>query len=51
MQGLAAIPNVGGLLITMPHKFAAFDFCATSSERARLLKVVSVIRRNADGSS
>jgi shikimate dehydrogenase len=50
MQGLSLIPNTGGLLITMPHKFAAFDFCATSSERARLLRVVSVMRRNADGS-
>ena len=29
---------------------AAFAYCATSSERARLLGVVSVIRRNADGS-
>ncbi len=50
MQGLSLISNIGGLLITMPHKFAAFDFCATSSERARLLGVVSVMRRNADGS-
>jgi shikimate dehydrogenase len=50
MQGLSPIPNIGGLLITMPHKFAAFGLCATSSKRAQLLKVVSVIRRNADGS-
>jgi shikimate dehydrogenase len=33
----------------MPHKHAAFAHCATSSERARLLGVVSVIRRNPDG--
>jgi shikimate dehydrogenase len=50
MHGLSLIPNIGGLLITMPHKFAAFDFCATSSDRAKLLRVVSVMRRNADGS-
>ncbi len=50
IQGLSLIPNIGGLLITMPHKFAAFDFCATSSKRAKLLGVVSVMRRNADGS-
>jgi shikimate 5-dehydrogenase len=49
MRGLTAIPNVDGLLITMPHKFGAFAHCATSSERARLLGVVSVMRRNADG--
>jgi shikimate dehydrogenase len=50
MQGLTRTPNVDGLLVTMPHKFAAFPYCATSSERARLLGVVSVMRRNPDGS-
>lgn len=34
----------------MPHKHTAFAYCATSSERARLLAAVSVIRRNPDGS-
>ena len=33
----------------MPHKSTAFAYCATSSERARLLGVVSVMRRNSDG--
>jgi len=50
MRGLSLIPNIDGLLITMPHKFTAFTYCATSSERAKLLGVVSVMRRNADGS-
>ena len=50
MQGFTRIPNIDGLLVTMPHKFAAYSYCATSSERSRLLKVVSVMRRNADGS-
>ena len=49
MAGLAASQNVDGLLVTMPHKFTAFAHCATSSERARRLGVVSVIRRNPDG--
>jgi len=33
MNGLSRIPNIDGLLITMPHKFTAFAYCATSSER------------------
>ena len=33
----------------MPHKFAAFAHCTTTAERASLLGVVSVIRRNPDG--
>ncbi|OOP60380.1 shikimate dehydrogenase [Arthrobacter sp. SRS-W-1-2016] len=49
MGGLTATPNVDGILVTMPHKFTAFEHCASSSERARMLGVVSVIRRNADG--
>jgi shikimate dehydrogenase len=50
MHGLIHIPNIDGVLVTMPHKFTAYTYCATSSERSRLLKVVSVMRRNADGS-
>ena len=49
MAGLTASQNVDGILVTMPHKFTAFAHCATSSERAKMLGVVSVIRRNPDG--
>ena len=48
MAGLTASRNVDGILVTMPHKFTAFAYCASSSERAKLLGVVSVIRRNPD---
>ncbi len=48
MDGLAAMLNVDGILVTMPHKFDASMYCATKSERTRLLGVVSVIRRNED---
>jgi len=48
MAGLTASLNVDGILVTMPHKFTAFAFCTSSSERVRLLGVVSVIRRNPD---
>lgn len=49
MAALAAIPNVDGILVTMPHKHTAYGSCATASDAARLLEVVSVIRRNPDG--
>lgn len=49
MEGLTRSVNVDGILVTMPHKQAAFTHCASSSDRAGLLEVVSVIRRNADG--
>lgn len=50
MACLAVAGNVDGVLVTMPHKFAAFAHCSTTSERARMLGVVSVIRRNPDRS-
>lgn len=49
MQALTLTGNVDGLLVTMPHKVAAFACCATSSDTARLLGCVSVMRRNANG--
>jgi len=49
MRGLTTTPNVDGLLVTMPHKFTAFAYCATNSETARLLGCVSVMRRNPEG--
>jgi hypothetical protein len=49
IRGLTRTLNVDGVLVTMPHKRTAFNYCATSSERARLLGVVSVMRRNPDG--
>jgi shikimate dehydrogenase len=49
MQALTAMENVDGLLVTMPHKFSAFTYCATASDTARMLDGVSVMRRNADG--
>lgn len=49
MQGLRASRNVDGILVTMPHKFTTFPYCATATDTSRLLRVVSVLRRNQDG--
>ncbi len=50
VRGLERVANVRGLLITMPHKNAMFAYCATSSTTSKLLGVVSLVRRNTDGS-
>jgi shikimate dehydrogenase len=50
MAGLSATDNVKGVLVTMPHKFSALDYCASVSDRARTLGAVSVMRRNPDQS-
>jgi shikimate dehydrogenase len=49
VRGLSAMPNVDGLLVTMPHKHTVMGHCATTSERSALLRAVSVMRRNVDG--
>lgn len=49
LRGLTQTANVDGLLVTMPHKSAAFAYCSTYSETAKLFGSVSVMRRNRDG--
>lgn len=41
--------NMDGIIITVPHKFAAHDACDSVSERAAFLRSVNTIRRTADG--
>ena len=48
MRGAAVARNFDGLIATVPHKFAAYTYCASTSERAHLLGAVNVMRRNPD---
>lgn len=48
--GVSLSRNVDGLIVTVPHKFACFDLCTTTSDRASFLRAVNTLRRNADGS-
>ncbi|WP_249976243.1 shikimate dehydrogenase family protein [Vreelandella olivaria] len=41
--------NVDGLIITVPHKFAARDLCARLTPRAEFLGAVNVMRRDTAG--
>jgi shikimate dehydrogenase len=42
------LPNLDGIVITVPHKPVAFRHCDTTSERARVLEVCNVMRRGKD---
>ncbi|MEQ1649125.1 MAG: shikimate dehydrogenase [Hyphomicrobiaceae bacterium] len=46
---MRTMKNVDGIIVTVPHKFSAFDVCDTTSDRARFLRSVNTIRRAADG--
>jgi shikimate dehydrogenase len=43
------LPNLDGIVITVPHKPVAFRYCGTTTDRARVLEVCNVMRRNPDG--
>lgn len=49
MRGAAVAKNFDGIIATVPHKFAAYGYCATASERARFLGAVNVLRRTGGG--
>lgn len=50
LAGVSLAQNVDGVIVTVPHKFACFELCSTTSERARFLHAVNTMRRNPDGS-
>lgn len=50
VHGISLAKNLTGLIVTVPHKFAFYELCATSSARSRLMRTVNVLRRNEDGS-
>jgi len=39
---------VDGIIVTVPHKFAYFELCATTSDRGAFLKSINTLRRNPD---
>lgn len=49
VKGVSLSQNVDGIIVTVPHKFACTDLCATTSDRAAFLQTVNTMRRNADG--
>ena len=49
-EGVSQSHNVDGIIVTVPHKLAYQDLCATLSPRAEFLQAVNTLRRNADGS-
>src|SRR5882724_6448556 len=43
------LPTLDGIVITVPHKPVAFGHCDATSERAKVLGVCNVMRREKDG--
>ncbi|WP_026440461.1 shikimate dehydrogenase family protein [Acidocella facilis] len=49
VAGISAARNLTGLIVTVPHKFAFYSLCASTSARSLLLRTVNVLRRRPDG--
>jgi shikimate dehydrogenase len=49
MAGVSLSKNVDGIIVTVPHKFAFFHLCATTTDRGTFLKSINTLRRNPDG--
>ncbi|WP_454689981.1 shikimate dehydrogenase family protein [Achromobacter aloeverae] len=49
MQGLRGLRNLGGVIVTVPHKTAIVGLCDEVSDSARLIGAANVVRREADG--
>jgi shikimate dehydrogenase len=43
------LKNLDSIVVTVPHKFACFGHCASTTDRARFIGAVNVMRRRADG--
>ena len=43
------MPNVDGIIVTVPHKLAMFELCAGMAPRAASIGAVNVARRDAEG--
>ncbi len=43
------LKNLDGIVVTIPHKFACYQACASATERAHFLRIVNLMRRRADG--
>jgi shikimate dehydrogenase len=43
------LKNLDGIVVTIPHKFACYQACASATERAHFLRTVNLMRRRPDG--
>ena len=49
MRSVRLMKNLDGIVVTVPHKFVALDYCDLPTERAAFVGSVNLLRRLADG--
>ncbi len=43
------LKNLDGIVVTVPHKFACYAHCASTTDRARFIGAVNIMRRRTEG--
>ena len=43
------LKNLDGIVVTIPHKFACYQACASANHRAHFLRTVNLMRRRSNG--
>jgi shikimate dehydrogenase len=49
LTAVTAVRNLDGIIVTVPHKFACYEFCTSATERSHLLGSVNIMRRRPEG--
>ncbi|MEO9338433.1 shikimate dehydrogenase [Mesorhizobium sp. SB112] len=49
VEAMRRVNNIDGMLVTVPHKFAALSFCSSATERARFAGSTNVMRKTKSG--
>jgi shikimate dehydrogenase len=49
LDGARVLRNLGGLIVTVPHKTSVVPLCESAGEQARLVGAANAIRRGPDG--
>lgn len=49
LAAVSCMKNLDGLIATVPHKFACFEACASTTDRAGFVRSANVMRRRPDG--
>jgi len=49
ISALSVVDNIGGLLVTIPHKQQAYELCEGLTDNATFIEAVNVVRRTENG--
>ena len=49
LGAMSRVGNLDSIVVTIPHKFACYEFCDSTTDRAAFLGAVNMMRRSPQG--